>query len=188
VERVALWDDTCEAVRVGAEADRWLAEALGVSCHLVALPPGGRRFAEGPLGPARAEAAFADGFPYLLAGQGSLDALNERAGEALTMRRFRANLVIAGTAPFAEDTWSEIAVGKVVLRIVKPCERCAVTTNDPDRGVFGKEPLRALATFRRSLTGEVLFAQNAIAVTTGELRVGDPVHVRAAQEPPPLRG
>jgi uncharacterized protein YcbX len=188
VARVQVWDDFCDAVRVGGEADRWLSQALGLACTLVAWPERGRRVAGGPLGAEREQAAFADGFPYLVAGQGSLEALNARLPAPLEMRRFRPNLVVGGGAPFAEDGWAEIAVGEAVLRLVKPCGRCAITTNDPETGVLGKEPLRALASFRRGPRGDVLFAQNAVATTAGELRVGDPVRVLASHAPVAVRG
>jgi uncharacterized protein len=46
----------------------------------------------------------------------------------------------------------------------------------------GKEPLRTLATFRRSGT-KVLFGQNLIHDETGILRTGDPVEVITCSSP-----
>jgi uncharacterized protein len=46
----------------------------------------------------------------------------------------------------------------------------------------GKEPLRTLATFRRSGT-KVLFGQNLIHDETGILRTGDPVEVITRSSP-----
>lgn len=177
VMRVALWDDEVESVRVPA-GDAWLSSALGIPCQLVALAPGGHRIAtKEPLASLRARTAFADGYPYLITGQASLDALNARVAPPLEMRRFRPNLVIAGGDAFAEDSWRRLRIDGVELRLVKPCGRCAITTVDPDTGTYGKEPLRTLAQFRRGGDGSVYFGQNAVADAHGELRVGAVVEV-----------
>jgi uncharacterized protein len=59
---------------------------------------------------------------------------------------------------------------------VKPYAHCVVTTTDQVTGERGVEPLRTLATFRRS-NGKVLFGQNVIHRGTGRLTVGDPLQV-----------
>ena len=51
--------------------------------------------------------------------------------------------------------------------MVKPCARCAITTVDQkNRGQRVKEPLRTLATFRKS-GSKVLFGQNLVHDETG---------------------
>jgi uncharacterized protein len=64
-----------------------------------------------------------------------------------------------------------VRVGGVGFRVVKPCERCAITTMDHKSGEKGKEPLRTLASYRK-VGGKVFFGQNAIADATGRLRGG----------------
>lgn len=119
--------------------------------------------------------SFADGYPFMLLSQASLDDLNARLPVPLPMRRFRPNLMVAGATPFAEDTWKRVRIGNVVFRVAKPCERCIIPTVDPQAGVFaGKEPLRTLATYRK-VGSKVLFGQNLIAEGMGVLRVGDSV-------------
>ncbi|MDE1960266.1 MAG: MOSC domain-containing protein [Xanthomonadaceae bacterium] len=90
------------------------------------------------------------------------------------MLRFRPNLVIAGTAPHAEDNWQSMRMGGVAFDVVKPCIRCVFTTVDFARGVFDEsgEPLRTLLTYRRTPMG-VNFGQNLIPRGTGTLRIGD---------------
>ena len=61
-------------------------------------------------------------------------AVEARLGLPLELRRFRPNLHLALDAPaFAEEGWAgrRIEVGEVILRVVEPCERCAVPTRDP---------------------------------------------------------
>jgi uncharacterized protein YcbX len=94
------------------------------------------------------------------------------------MRRFRPNVVVDSTEPFAEDTWRKIRAGEVELDLVKPCARCAIPTVDPETGELGKEPMRTLANFRRR-NSDVFFGWNIVAAAPGTLRVGDPVTVLA---------
>lgn len=179
---VTLWGQRCRGATVSAAADGWLREALRVDCRLVHQPVAAERFADPAFAPRPTRISFADAFPYLVIGQGSLDELASRSPEPLSMRRFRPNLVIAGAAPFAEDGWGPFTVGGVSFCAVKPCPRCPVTTIDPDTGAMGKEPLRTLATFRR-WDGSVWFGQNAIAAGEGWLREGDPVVAEPRQAP-----
>ncbi len=122
--------------------------------------------------------AFADGFPLLLIGQASLDDLSHRVGRPLEMLRFRPNLVIEGSAAFAEDQWKRIRIGEVEFRLVKPCSRCILTTIDPQSGQRSddREPLTTLKTYRQQ-GGDVLFGQNLVNDGVGRLEVGMPVTV-----------
>jgi uncharacterized protein YcbX len=64
-------------------------------------------------------------------------------------------------------------LGDVVLRAVKPCTRCQVTTTDQRTAEVGQEPLRTLATYRMDerLSG-IAFGINAIVVRGGTLTCG----------------
>jgi len=175
---VVIWSDTVEAQAVDPALDRWFSEALGAACRLVVMPESTRRPVDPDYAVAGEAVSFADGMPFLLIGQGSLDDLNRRiearGGEAVPMNRFRPNLVVSPAEPFAEDGWEKIRIGDCLFRAVKPCARCVVTTVDQDTGEKGKEPLATLATFRRSGDG-VLFGQNLVLLEGGVVRVGDPV-------------
>ncbi|MEV0478373.1 MOSC domain-containing protein, partial [Streptomyces prunicolor] len=121
----------------------------------------------------------------LLTSEASLDALNpliaqgDHAAEGpLPMNRFRPNVVVAGTAAWAEDDWSGVAIGEVAFRVAKKCGRCVVTTTDQGTAERGKEPLRTLARHRR-IGGKLVFGQNLVPRSTGTIRVGDPVRILA---------
>jgi uncharacterized protein YcbX len=177
---VEIWDDRVWALTVSREADEWFSRFLGVACHLVRMPETTERRVDTAYAHAGEIVSFADGYPFLLIGQASLDDLNRRLAEPLPMKRFRPNLVVMGAEPFAEDGWRRVQIGDAVFAPVKPCARCELTTVDPDRGVVGgKEPLRTLATFRK-VGSKVLFGQNLLLVSGGgTLRVGDPVRMLA---------
>ncbi|NBE50437.1 MOSC domain-containing protein [Streptomyces boluensis] len=181
---VEVWHDQVEAVPAAASASDWLSDWLDTEIRLVHLDdPASRR----PLDPEFARpgetVSFADGFPLLLAALSSLDALNslieqgDHADEGpLPMNRFRPNVVVDGTAPWAEDDWSRIAIGEVTFRVAKPCGRCVVTTTDQRTAERGKEPLRTLARHRR-FGDQLVFGQNLVPENTGTIRIGDPLEI-----------
>jgi uncharacterized protein len=178
--RAQVWDDVVETLPVGGGADRWFERFLGVKCKLVYLPEESVRPVDRDYGRAGDQVGLADGFPFLLISEGSLAELNARLEQPLPMDRFRPNLVVGGCDPYAEDGWRVVRIGSITLRVAKPCARCAITTVDQRTATRGKEPLRTLATFRRSGT-KVLFGQNLVHDGTGVLRAGDPVEVLRAR-------
>jgi uncharacterized protein len=182
-----LFGDKVEVVLAeNAAAHAWCSAFLDAGVRLVHMDdPAGRR----PLDPEYAlpgeTVSFADGYPLLLTTVASLDALNsliargDHAVEGpLPMERFRPNVVVTGTSAWAEDSWSRIAVGEVAFRVAKPCGRCVVTTIDPGTAARGREPLLTLADHRR-IDGKLAFGQNLVPLTTGTIRVGDPVRILA---------
>jgi uncharacterized protein len=177
---VRVWDDEVEAECAGAEAATWFSSFLDAPCELVRLGAAGSRPVDPRYGRPGEQTSFADGFPYLLASDASLEDLNRRLDRPVPMARFRPNIVVTGCPPFAEDSWSALTFGEVRFRVVKPCARCVVVNTDQLTGERDAEPLRTLASFRRH-DKQVLFAQNLVAETEGTLRVGDVGH--AEQRP-----
>lgn len=177
VRQVTIWRDTIPAFDAGEQAAAWLSEYLQTPCRLVEMPDSTQRAVNPAFSMPGDVVSFADGYPYMLIGQASLEDLNVRMATPLSMRRFRPNLVINGAEPFAEDSWKRVRIGHIVFRVAKSCERCIIPTVDPESGMFaGKEPLRTLATYRK-VGSKVLFGRQLIAESTGTLRVGDPVEM-----------
>ncbi|HJZ62445.1 MAG TPA: MOSC domain-containing protein [Miltoncostaeaceae bacterium] len=128
-----------------------------------------------PVEAATSPAGFHDAASVHLLGEASLAALDGAVGTELDRRRFRANLVVAteGDAPFAEDAWvgRALAVGDaVVLQVIVPTERCAVTTFDPETLERDGRVLATLAARR-----ENLFGVYAHVLRPGWIATGDPV-------------
>lgn len=177
---VTVWKDQVQARDAGDRAAAWLEEALGQPCRLVWMHrPELARIRQ--LGEDAQPVSFADGYPLLLANTASLADLNTRLpeGQAVPMTRFRANIIISGPLPWAEDGWRRVAIGKgVVARVLAPCSRCVVTTVDQNTAEVPnpKEPLATLSAFRRTQSG-VMFAQNAVVEKSGLISVGDSVSV-----------
>jgi uncharacterized protein YcbX len=178
---VTVWSYRGPAIEHAA-GGAWLSRVLGMECGLVFMPEDVERGVNPERGRPGDVVSFADGYPLLLTGEGSLDELNRRLEAPIEMRRFRPNLVVAGGAPFAEDTWRRLRAGGVAFRNAKPCDRCAIPTVDPSTGVTSREPLRTLARFR-ARDGAVWFGVNLIPDETGTIRVGDAVEVLQEQAP-----
>ncbi|MEV0979384.1 MOSC N-terminal beta barrel domain-containing protein [Streptomyces sp. NPDC049915] len=181
---VDIFGTEVEAVPAGAAAHTWCTSYVGADVRLMYMDdPAVRRPVDPEYAVPGETVSFADGFPLLLTTTASLDALNSLLAQGahahegpLPMNRFRPNVVVAGTEPWAEDGWSRIAIGEVVLRVAKPSGRCVVTTTDQDTAVRGKEPLRTLGRHRR-FGKQLVFGQNLVPLSPGTIRVGDPVRV-----------
>ncbi|MEV0737878.1 MOSC N-terminal beta barrel domain-containing protein [Streptomyces sp. NPDC050549] len=175
-----------DAVPASDAAQVWCGAYLGFGVRLVHMDdPATRRPVDPEYGLPGETVGFADGYPLLLTSEASLDALNSLVAQGdhptegpLPMNRFRPNAVVAGTAAWAEDDWSRVAIGDVAFRVAKMCGRCVVTTTDQGTAERGKEPLRALARHRR-IGGRLVFGQNLVPLSTGTIRVGDPVRILA---------
>ncbi|HEY3253741.1 MAG TPA: MOSC N-terminal beta barrel domain-containing protein, partial [Polyangiaceae bacterium] len=144
---VQVWQDRALAI-AHALGGAWFSDFLGAPHELVYMPEHHRR----PVNPARAKpgdiVSFADAYPFLVISEASLAELNSRLEVPITMERFRPNIVISESQPFAEDGYAQVRMGEISFRGPKRCERCVVTTIDPSTGERGKEPLRTLAQFR----------------------------------------
>jgi uncharacterized protein YcbX len=93
-------------------ASRRIRELAGEGARLVSTDSGARF----------------DGAPILLCTDGALAALGE------DRRRFRPSVVVEGVEGLGEREWvgRELAIGDAVLAVREPCERCGVTTIDPE--------------------------------------------------------
>jgi uncharacterized protein len=129
----------------------------------------------------------------LIASEASLAELNRRiqakGKEPLPMARFRPNIVIAGTEPFAEDRMKVIQIGSVVYHLVASCARCKQSCTDQVVGKVTDEPVSTMKDFRQLNPTEpeaVYFAVNAIPApgSVGQsVHVGDVVKVLQWGEP-----
>lgn len=101
------------------DGERWDGEAARLT--LAAAAPGAE------LVPTAQGARF-DELPVLLLGATTAEELGADP------RRFRPNVLVAGTAPREEESWigREVRVGGATLAVRYACERCVVTTIDPD--------------------------------------------------------
>jgi uncharacterized protein YcbX len=173
--RARVWKDEVKAYDMGALAAQWFSDFLGQPARLRRFDPGQKRLANPAwTGPVAAELAFADGYPLLVIASASLADLNQRlaarGADAVTMQRFRPNLVLDGLQPYDEDHLDELHFdaeeGPVRLKLVKPCTRCAIPNIDPETAAIGREPGTTLAGYRADarVAGAITFGMNAIVL------------------------
>lgn len=175
--KVVVWDDTCTASEMSDRVNSYFSSLLGEEIKLVYMPDESKRLVDNKYAKAGEIVSFADAFPCLLIGEGSLTDLNSRLEIPMPMNRFRPNLVVNTSVPFDEDLWEEFSIGSANFAGVKPCARCVVTTIDQATGKKGAEPLKTLAKYR-SINNKVMFGQNVLYKGgSREIEVGDEVMV-----------
>ncbi|MEQ8516052.1 MAG: MOSC domain-containing protein [Chromatocurvus sp.] len=176
LRRVAVWGDHVHARDAGDAAAAWFSSVLHQPCRLVFMADDAQRLVDTDYAVNGETVSFADGFPLLLTSEASLASINASLDAFVSMRRFRPNLVVSGSAPFAEDRWRQLQIGAQRFTVAKPCARCAIPALDPDTGARHPTLNRVLAATRR-IDGAILFGQNLLHCDSGTLRVGDTVRV-----------
>ncbi len=171
---VKVWDDFPLALKVSEAVDKQVSQWFEQELSLVKIVQGSREIPKGYVENSH-NLSLADGFPYLLIGESSLVDLNQRLPEAISMNRFRPNIVFKGGEAFVEDTFNEFLIGSNRFKMAKPCARCNVTTINQETAEQSKEPLATLAKYRTQ-HNKVMFGVNLIALNNnGTIRLGDPL-------------
>ncbi len=178
---VDVWSDRCRAQAVSEEANAWFSDALSAKCKLVYMPDTTKRRVDGRYAIDKEITSFADGYPTLLIGQSSLDDLNSRLPEKVSMERFRPNIVFTGAEPYEEDDLEAFTINNIQFFGVKLCGRCVMITINPNTAEKSKEPLRTLATYRRQ-NNKIYFGQNLLHHGEGLIHVGDTIEVIKRRE------
>lgn len=166
---VEVWQDKVMAKKTSPEADAFLSDFLEKKCHLVKMPETSIRRVDEDFNRGEDAVSFADGFPFLIIGEASINDFNSRLNKPLNpdneplvgMRRFRPNFVFSGGKAYEEETWRDFSIGDVNFFGAKPCGRCIMITLDPDTGIREPEPLEVLASYRSS-GKKIKFGQNVL--------------------------
>jgi hypothetical protein len=169
-----VFDDAVSVVEMNPLYSEWFSNALGVTCRLVYFSEDSPRPVHEPYQKNGEHVSLADGFPFLIIGEESLNDLNRRLEVPVPMNRFRPNFVFRGGSAFEEDTWQNFAIGRNRFAGVKPCGRCMITTVNQVTAVKGVEPLATLSSYRKR-GGSVYFGQNVIAIDHDEIFEGDSI-------------
>ncbi len=183
VVEVQVWNDRVPAVTQGEVADAWVSRFLEMPARLMRFDPEAKRLSNVKYtAPHVAPYKFADAFAVLVTNQASLEDLNRRLAaqghDAVTMNRFRPNVVLEGLDAYEEDYVKTLRIGDVTLRVVKRCARCTVPGVDPVTGAQSTAVPDLLASYRGTDDG-VMFGVNAIVIdgAGSELRAGSDVDV-----------
>ena len=191
--RVRVWKDEVAAYDMGDIAAQWFSDFLSQpgrpqKLRLVRFDPEQKRLSNMKwTGGIEAQNQFSDGYPLLVASEGSLAELNARLAAqghaAVGIERFRPNIVLAGVEAHDEDRVEMLHVatgeGEAQLQPVKPCTRCPVPDIDPATAESSPEVGDMLRTYRQDarVDGAITFGMNCIVREGVEhlLKVGQPV-------------
>lgn len=169
-----VWDDKTEVFEVSKNTSKWFSDCLGFECKLVKINNLGDRRHESSKLKETFNVSLADGYPYLLVGTESMDVLNDKLEQKITVKRFRPNIVINTENAHEEDDFTTFKIGEVEFKNIKICERCIMVNNDPEKGIVKKEPLKTLSKYRR-VGNAVFFGTNIVSLNSGIISVGDEV-------------
>jgi len=162
---VTLWGSELGGIDQGKEANMWFSDFLGADVRLVRIPKDHDRVVDQQYSVPSASqfCGYADGFPFLVVNESSLEVVREstlkECGEdPVSIRRFRANILVSGFSAWEELLFERARVlgtsSLVTLHLTKPCSRCKLTTVVPEKGVFGGEqPLQFVREHRNSIFG-----------------------------------
>lgn len=116
---------------------------------------------------------FDDG-PVSLLGLASVEALQQERGEDVEPARCRANIVVSGWAPFAEDelVGRRLRIGTTVLEVVQRSPRCVMVDLQTADLPAQHGNLRAIGRLNDANLGVI-----ATVVTPGRMAAGDEVQV-----------
>jgi uncharacterized protein YcbX len=138
VVHATIWRNRSRTLVYEDEVNEWFSNVLGGDVRLVRMPETTERRVNRYYKVHQQDVvSLADGYPFMLLGEGSLADLNSRLETPLPMDRFRPNFVVSGSGPFEEDTWKKISIGDNVFHVVKPCARCKITMVDQQTGERG---------------------------------------------------
>lgn len=167
-----VFDDTAITLAVDPVIDQWFSHCLDQKVRLVRLKDDNSRMHISSQNNKKYAVSLADGYPYLLVGQASLEYLNQKLDQSIGVNRFRPNIVVASQYPHEEDKWNTITIGDATFQNIKPCGRCQVITINQETAIGGSEPLKTLSQYRK-VGNSVFFGINLVCLQTGLIRVGD---------------
>ncbi|XP_029205371.2 mitochondrial amidoxime reducing component 2-like isoform X2 [Acropora millepora] len=190
VEDLTVYKISSKSQYAGDEASSWFSKLLNTECQMYQVYEP-RYSKENPScrnvalpGDKTGYAAISS---YHITTEASLEALNEELPSSVAMDRFRPNIIVGGTKPFAEDDWNHkiLKIADVRFRKLMDCGRCVQTTVDSEKGERTNcEPLKTLRRIRlpkdqRGLSHSYspIFGIHCAPDCEGSIKIGDPVYL-----------
>ena len=155
----------------GDDVANALSQYLGRNVRLVQMVDGSITSVDEKYTP-DAGVVFADGYPFLITSEASLQALNKDADFEIPMENFRSNIILGGKdlLAYEEDAVERISIGGIEFELVSPCSRCVIPNIDQEIGVKDRNlsVTKRLNEFRRTTAGPdnrpaTYFGWNAVA-------------------------
>ncbi|KAH8205508.1 hypothetical protein TruAng_000414 [Truncatella angustata] len=197
-EKVEIWGNETDGWVYGGEVNALIRDYMKRDVRLVYKGPTPRilRGNGAPDQLGREEATnFPDVLPVLIASEASLDELNGRlkakGTDAITIERFRPNIVVKGGTAWSEDDWKRVRIvnrkpdsgsflatepSTIDIDVQAHCARCQVPNVDPNTAEKNAhEPWDTLVSYRRIDEGikwKPCFGMLSCPRNEGTVRVG----------------
>jgi len=174
---VKLFRNTVLGMPFGKEASDLLSEYLNGDFRLIHLGKNHRPLLAKRGGKEGERTGFADSGPVHLINLRTLEYLNSKLSNSVSIKNFRPNIVMDGQEPFEEDNWSSIKINGCSFRVQEKTQRCVFTTIDPETydKDSGLQPLAAIAQMRLKRGSRPTFGITLVPQNAGTIAVGDQV-------------
>ncbi|KAF5781412.1 putative molybdenum cofactor sulfurtransferase [Helianthus annuus] len=172
VEEINVHAQRYEVIGYDNKIDTWFSNAVGRPCYLLRSSSRSCTRLNRNQNPSicrdiKTRLNFVNEAQLLLISEESVSDLNQRLNSKeesvespmeVDAMRFRPNLVISGGAPYVEDSWSGLKIGKHHFTSLGGCNRCQMINLNYRAGEVERsnEPLATLAAYRRT-KGKILF-------------------------------
>ncbi len=173
---VQIWRDVVTAQKISDEASAWLSDILGRQVFLVMIPDSSHRQVELEHAQEGDRVGFADGYPFLLISEASVQYLEKDLPFDLDINRFRPNIIVSGCEAFAEDQWKKIEINGIQFDIAKACTRCVMPTINPITLEKQPEVMKLMLATRKKANG-VCMGQNIIHRGQGSIQLGNEIKI-----------
>ncbi|KAK3584151.1 hypothetical protein CHS0354_035231 [Potamilus streckersoni] len=172
-----IWSDHVEMDIFHAYSS-WFEDIAGEECMLCRWSRNSSRTASRP-GHPDFPLLFTDGAPVYIVSEASLNDLNRRLFQPVSMDSFRPTLVAGGAGPYEEDIWDVVCAGSAIFRRIEESDKCPMVRLIPDTAESypDGEPTATLRTYRNSERG-VLFGSYYRVEQSGTVTCGDTVSVK----------
>lgn len=194
---ICVWEGNVWGACQGDQAADWFTKYLNTKVRLFVKHPERVRALKAKHTPSDSlfsygapQTGFADGFPFLILSQESVDAfvkgITPNEARSVSFKNFRPNILVKGQQGYREDEWLHIKIGGDNSFFVNArCTRCEMTNYDPEVGHVSTTSttttLKELMKTRRVDKGakyEPCMGVNATHASIGfEVRVGQSVQV-----------
>ena len=180
LEKATIWNADVLAYSYKNVVNEWFGDVLGGKCKLVYMPDSSYRPVDTTSGyhPVDKQVSFADAYPFLLLSEESMNDLNTRFEEPMSILRFRPNIVFQGGTAYQEDSMNDFSINGIQFTGLENCARCGIPNVNPLDGTVHplKEPLRSLSKYRLR-NKNIEFGRNVVHSNTGFIQVGDEINV-----------
>ncbi|KAJ3311813.1 hypothetical protein HDU76_003026 [Blyttiomyces sp. JEL0837] len=198
------WINNLDGIDEGPDAAIWFSKFTGMDVKLLVKDARSIRPLDAKHTPPdsmlthKAETAFADCFPFLVATEASVSHVNKTFQnmspplKPISIINFRPNIVVAADpnlpnshlSPYAEETWKTVTLGDIrkhIFYISGRCMRCQMPGNCPEKAELDMNVSNSLMKFRRSDPGVksvACFGMNAVAKECDfKVSIGDALEV-----------